>query len=217
MKRIPINEATDAQIYNHLQMVLGVNPGPKNRVKRATLEAKLNAADPEAKFVLVDDETEEAPLVLDYQKQPEAAPPKSKRAKAESPPVDAAPATEQAAGDEDLTDEERLERARARRDSEIYEVIIERSDEPDGDQPVWLAVNGRGQFVERGKPQRIRRPYFEVLVHAVKRVWDQDEEGNMIPREVPAYPYRLLSQFMPEDAPERTSMSGAATEDQAVA
>jgi hypothetical protein len=79
------------------------------------------------------------------------------------------------------------------------EVLIEREDSVGGDRPVFLSVNGRGLLVARGKPQRIKYPYYEALRNAVKTVFDNTPEtGETLSRDVPAYNWRVLR--MPEQA-----------------
>mgnify|MGYP001325266225 CR=1 FL=1 len=84
------------------------------------------------------------------------------------------------------------------RDSELITVFIMIEDTTAGDQPVWACVNGRGQFIERGKNQVIRYPYLHALENAIKRLYDQDENNNMIPRNVLSYPVKVVSRRMPE-------------------
>lgn len=80
-------------------------------------------------------------------------------------------------------------------DEEYVTVIIAKHEETGGDQPVWVSVNGRGMWIERGKPQRIKRRYEHVLKNAVRTVYDQDPNdprSRPTPREVPSYPYTVI-------------------------
>lgn len=79
-----------------------------------------------------------------------------------------------------------------KRDAQLVELLIPVQEEAGGKDNVPLSVNGRVMLVPRGKPVKIRRPYFEVLARAVRVVYDQDREGNMLPRFVPQYPYTLI-------------------------
>jgi hypothetical protein len=84
---------------------------------------------------------------------------------------------------------------------EFVTILIMRTGETDGDKPVWVSVNGRGMFIERGKHSRIRRCYEEALRHAVQVVYDQDLSGGipgpMVPREVQSYPYQIIPDVVP--------------------
>lgn len=82
-------------------------------------------------------------------------------------------------------------------DDEYVTVVIAKSEEAGGDQPVWVSVNGRGLWIERGKPQRIHKRYEHVLKNAVRTVYDQvpasnGQPGDMVPRDVPSYPYTVI-------------------------
>lgn len=77
-------------------------------------------------------------------------------------------------------------------DVPLVEVLIERDEGVGGDRPVFLSVNGRGLLVERGKPQKIKYPYFLALQNAVKTAIDQDpNSGETMTREVPSYNWRV--------------------------
>jgi hypothetical protein len=79
------------------------------------------------------------------------------------------------------------------------EVMIERDEGVGGDRPVFLSVNGRGLLVARGKPQRIKYPYFLALQNAVKTVFDNNPDtGETHARNVPTYNWRALR--MPDQA-----------------
>lgn len=77
---------------------------------------------------------------------------------------------------------------------ERVKIIIHTTEEPGGDEPVFVSVNGRAQHIPRGEEVSIRRPYLEVLQHA--QVWRyepvKDAAGNlagMKKREVPMYSF----------------------------
>lgn len=82
-------------------------------------------------------------------------------------------------------------------DDEWITILISKQEGIEGDSPVWASVNGRGLWIERGKPQRIRRKYEHVLANAVATVYDLVGEGrdmHLVPREVPRYPYHIVSE-----------------------
>lgn len=78
---------------------------------------------------------------------------------------------------------------------QMVKVIIQKTSMPGGSDPVWLAVNGRGQWVPRGEAVEISAPYFEVLENAKEDVYDRLPDGgiNPVPRQVPVYPYQRVS------------------------
>lgn len=78
---------------------------------------------------------------------------------------------------------------------EKVKIIISRTDEAGGDEPVFVSVNGRGMLVPRGEEVEVPYPYFEVLNHAVKDVYEPLKDGgiNPIPRKVPAYPFQRVA------------------------
>ena len=77
---------------------------------------------------------------------------------------------------------------------EYVTIIIAKSEEKTGDQPVWASVNGRGLWIERGKPQRIRKCYAEVLDNATLTVYDQaDGHAPLTERQVQRIPYRVIN------------------------
>lgn len=97
---------------------------------------------------------------------------------------------------------EAVERApeRAPADSKLgeepwVEVNINITAEPGGKDAVWLSVNGRGQWIERGKSQAIRYRYFEVLRHGVRTDVDQVQDGihlQNVETNAVAYPHNVL-------------------------
>lgn len=73
------------------------------------------------------------------------------------------------------------------------EILIQRQEGAGGGDPVWVSVNGRGLFIERGKPQKIRRKYLHVLENATATVYEQEAvTKDIVPREVPRYPFSVL-------------------------
>lgn len=76
---------------------------------------------------------------------------------------------------------------------EMIRIYINEAEGGGGSEPVWVAVNGRGQWIPRGKEVVVRKPYVEALKHAVKRVPIKGE-NELIEgwREVPMYQYQIL-------------------------
>lgn len=73
-------------------------------------------------------------------------------------------------------------------------VIIQRTEDAGGDEPVPLSVNGRAMLVPRGEPVDIPREYFEVLEHAVTHRYEALRDGGIssVPREIPLYPHQVV-------------------------
>jgi hypothetical protein len=79
-------------------------------------------------------------------------------------------------------------------DADYVTVIIAVQEGPGGDRPIPLGCNGPIMLVERGKESRIPRRFFESLKNAQKFDYKQDKETReMIKREVPLYPYTVVS------------------------
>lgn len=81
-------------------------------------------------------------------------------------------------------------------------VINEQEGVAGGNDPVPLSVNGRTMYVERGKPQRIRWPYFEALRNAKYFTYAAPSAmGEPLGerREVPRFPYSVI-EMDPEPA-----------------
>lgn len=102
--------------------------------------------------------------------------------------------------DDTPTEEERTERSappRPRPSAQTpgsVRLIIQRSgDDATIDERVQLSVNGQMMLVPRGEPVWLSAPYFEVLEHAVKFVYDPVKDGGIsVPRQVPRYAYQVL-------------------------
>jgi hypothetical protein len=74
-------------------------------------------------------------------------------------------------------------------------IIIQRTEEAGGDEPVPVGVNGKIMLVPRGEEVEIPVSYFEVLKNAVKDIYEPIKEGgiNPVPRKVPSYPFQRLA------------------------
>lgn len=83
------------------------------------------------------------------------------------------------------------------KDEDYVTVIIHKHEGAEGDIPVWVNCNGRGMWIERGKPQRIHKRYEHILKNAVRQVGEQ-QYVNGIPtevtfRDVQSYPYQIVA------------------------
>lgn len=72
-------------------------------------------------------------------------------------------------------------------------IFVERSDKEDGDRDIFASVNGRAILIPRGKPVEIARKYLHVLENAIQTVFSKAADGTLIPRDVPTYPFRVVS------------------------
>jgi len=74
-------------------------------------------------------------------------------------------------------------------------LIVQRTEEAGGDEPVPVGVNGRIMLIPRGEEVEIPVPYFEVWKNAIRYIYDANKEGglNPVPRQVPAYPFQRLA------------------------
>lgn len=172
MKRIKISAATEAQIAEFLTVMHGVELKPAELRSRNALTLAVRRVIGDADEIVVSD----------------AAP--------ASPPTAATSSNEYGSISEflafarrpDLTDEERR-----RRDETKITIIIDRSDEPGGDQPVPVSVNGRNMFINRGEPSDVRYPYYAALLNAQRLVVEQSKIGDAPnERTVQAYPFQTI-------------------------
>ncbi len=74
----------------------------------------------------------------------------------------------------------------------VWEILIPETEEPGGKDPVFLGVNGRGLFIERGVASEIRHRYYADLVTNTKTVYIQVDERTIEPRVMPAHPFNVL-------------------------
>lgn len=110
----------------------------------------------------------------------------------EVPPLSA---VEVVAGNAAPGEDPQVVRDRIRRDGQYIQVMIARSPADGGDEPVTIVCNGKALRVERGKPQLIRRPFYECLRNSEERHWDMKEENGqieLVPRMVQSYPHSAL-------------------------
>lgn len=76
-------------------------------------------------------------------------------------------------------------------------INIQPQDKPGGDRDVFVAVNGVGYLIKRGKNVSVPAPVVEVLQHAIETIYDQvhDNQGRVIDlrkREALSYPFSVL-------------------------
>lgn len=73
-------------------------------------------------------------------------------------------------------------------------IIIQRTDDSGGDEPVPIGVNGKVMLVPRGEEVGIPMAYFRVLENCVTYRYESLKDGgiNPIPRKVPLYPFQRI-------------------------
>jgi len=74
-------------------------------------------------------------------------------------------------------------------------IVISITEDPGGNEPVPVSVNGKAMLIPRGKEVDIPLSYFEVLNNAIAYKYESLGDGglNPIPREVPAYPFQRVA------------------------
>lgn len=79
--------------------------------------------------------------------------------------------------------------------AEKVTIILQRTEDAGGDEPVPVSVNGKCMLIPRGEEATIPRPYYEVLKNAVTHRYESVKDGgiNPTPRKVPAYPFQVVS------------------------
>lgn len=73
-------------------------------------------------------------------------------------------------------------------------IILQRTDEPGGDEPVPVGVNGRVMLIPRGEEVEIPMAYYEALKNAITYRYESLRDGglNPVPRKVPMYPFQRI-------------------------
>lgn len=76
-----------------------------------------------------------------------------------------------------------------------YRILIPKTEDPGGDEPVPVGVNGKVMLVPRGKPVDVPKAYYEVLRNAVRHVYDSLPDGgiNPEPRKINDYHMQLIA------------------------
>jgi hypothetical protein len=169
-KTVKISEATLADLAEFGTNVCGLDVKPKTPIH--ILRAKVQTAWGKDEFE-VDVADEAGPLAI------------AETVAEANGPAAAAPHEE--------TADERQKRREAE-DQQYVTVLIAANESPGGNDPVWLSVNGRGQWVERGKEQKIRMPYLRVLESSVQYLYEQLPDGGIgEARKVPLYPFSRIA------------------------
>lgn len=74
-------------------------------------------------------------------------------------------------------------------------LIIQRTDDSGGNDPVFVSVNGRAMLVPRGKEVEIPYRYFRALEKAVIYRYEPLPDGGIdpVPRKIPLYPFQRVA------------------------
>lgn len=159
MRSIPISEATPAQLREFARVQHGLDIS--NNAQSGTVIAKLRAAGYEKDEIVVPDEPaapQAAVSPADFDDDDDLDEPPHERV---------VPGQECCVAG--------LEIGSRRWEKSFCEIMIPKTNEPGGREPVRVAVNGRALLIARGIPQRIRAPYLEALMNAVGANIELDE------------------------------------------
>lgn len=77
----------------------------------------------------------------------------------------------------------------------LVKIHIQLTEDPGGDEPVPVGVNGKVMLIPRGKDVEVPHAYFEVLSNAIAHKYDPMPGGgiNPVPRAVPLYPFQRVA------------------------
>lgn len=83
-------------------------------------------------------------------------------------------------------------------DEQFMVITIARSEKPGGDRPVYAGCNGKGIWLPRGEPIKVRRKFVNVLEDAKEEIYDEvlDGTGLGAPRAVHVYPFSIMHQHV---------------------
>lgn len=166
---IPLVEATEDQLRTFATTILGLDI--HHAAKTESITAKIKQAWTKDTIPVPNPvETSEAPAGTPPQ-NPNPAPVMTEAPKP-------APRTNSSKGDP------------------LVRMYMERSDKEGGDRPVPVSVNGSTMLIPRGEECDVPYRYYLVLINAVRTVFEPDDDGELQPRDVLAYPFRVVK--MPE-------------------
>ncbi len=91
---------------------------------------------------------------------------------------------------------------------ELVEIVVHPSSDKNAENPVKVAVNGRNQFIFRGKKQTVKRKFVERLARAKPESFVQPGLGNddpqvhnrLVSTTALAYPFSILRDSNPRGA-----------------
>jgi hypothetical protein len=74
----------------------------------------------------------------------------------------------------------------------MFTINIPKSPLPNGDEPVFVGVQGVGYTIPRGVNVKVTEGIVEVLRNAIQDNITQDDEGTIHHNEAPAYPFQIV-------------------------
>jgi hypothetical protein len=185
MKKIPVADATPAQLRHFAEVVLGLD-GIKKTDTSTALRAKIAVVYKGDTITVAEDE-------------PEAADPAPVAAAPAVPVSDELGANGLAGGV--------INGNPAFKHKRVY---IYGSEKPGGKEPVPLNVNGRQMYAPREQIIILAEPYIECLRNAREMVYDQDQKtGEMTSREVLAHTFEVRGEATAEEAREQNKAASA--------
>jgi hypothetical protein len=168
MKKVPIKDATEAQLRAFGESHLGLQFEPTEQL--AAIRSKVEAVWTKPEIQLADEKA--APKVA----AGTAAKPKRPETQDGQPVL--------------------VARTKKHETEPLVRVMIAKTEGAGGADDVPLGCNGEIMTVPRGKIIDIPRRYFESLKNAVKHVYDTTEDGkslNPVPRQVPEFSYQTYT------------------------
>jgi hypothetical protein len=75
-----------------------------------------------------------------------------------------------------------------------FQIIIPKSADPQGSEPVFVGVQGVGYTIPRAVTVAVPEAVVEVLKNAIQDVVTQDEDGIIHHDYVPAYPFNIVGE-----------------------
>lgn len=160
-KNIPLADATPAQMRAFASSYLGVEFSDKDRPEK--MRAKIAQAWGQNEIMVeVADEAEG-----DDSPAPAAV----------KPPIQATPVQPMRDG--------------GGKGEPKVKLLIHEQEGAGGKRPVYVGVNGTGMLIPRGQIVEVAYRYYHALANAVRDVYDQDDEGTIHKRQVPAYPFQV--------------------------
>ena len=74
----------------------------------------------------------------------------------------------------------------------MYTINIPKSPLPNGDEPVFVGVQGVGYTIPRGINLKVTEGIVEVLNNAIQDIVTQDEDGTIHHNESMLYPFQIV-------------------------
>jgi hypothetical protein len=85
-----------------------------------------------------------------------------------------------------------LEMPKSSKPRVMYTINIPKSPLPNGDEPVFVGVQGVGYTIPRGINIKVTEGIVEVLRNAIQDIVTQDEDGTIHHNESMLYPFQII-------------------------